>query len=385
MAFIGTLCLILVLTALAAHLCRRIGIPGVVGQLLVGLVVGTGGLQWIHSDELIHHFSEIGVILLMFLAGLESDMALLRKYFKPGMLVAIFGVIFPLLLGTGGGFAFDVTKTEAFFLGVVLAATSVSISVEVLKELQAVNTKEGSTILGASVVDDILIVLVLSISLTFLGGNQGNDQSIGITLLQQGIYFVLIYLLVKWIAPYLMHLSERIYTTASVIIMSLVICLAMSYVADFVGLSSVIGAFFAGIAVGQTKVKEQVFINVESIGYAIFIPVFFVNIGLEVELSSIVTYFPFILAFVVIAVISKLFGGYLGSKMAGFSNNSAWMVGAGMISRGEMALIVLQIGSQGGLIPERYFAPMVITILISTLVSPLILKYFAKKVLAKHA
>lgn len=385
MAFIGTLCLILVLTALAAHLCRRIGIPGVVGQLLVGLIVGTGGLQWIHSDELIHHFSEIGVILLMFLAGLESDMALLRKYFKPGMLVAIFGVIFPLLLGAGGGFAFDVTKTEAFFLGVVLAATSVSISVEVLKELQAVNTKEGSTILGASVVDDILIVLVLSISLTFLGGNQGNDQSIGITLLQQGIYFVLIYLLVKWIAPYLMHLSERIYTTASVIIMSLVICLGMSYVADFVGLSSVIGAFFAGIAVGQTKVKEQVFINVESIGYAIFIPVFFVNIGLEVELSSVVTYFPFILAFVVIAVISKLFGGYLGSKMAGFSNNSAWMVGAGMISRGEMALIVLQIGSQGGLIPERYFAPMVITILISTLVSPLILKYFAKKVLAKHA
>lgn len=385
MAFIGTLCLILILTALAAHLCRRIGIPGVVGQLLVGLIVGTGGLQWIHSDELIHHFSEIGVILLMFLAGLESDMALLRKYFKPGMLVAIFGVIFPLLLGTGGGFAFDVTKTEAFFLGVVLAATSVSISVEVLKELQAVNTKEGSTILGASVVDDILIVLVLSISLTFLGGNQGNDQSIGITLLQQGIYFVLIYLLVKWIAPYLMHLSERIYTTASVIIISLVICLAMSYVADFVGLSSVIGAFFAGIAVGQTKVKEQVFINVESIGYAIFIPVFFVNIGLEVELSSVVTYFPFILAFVVIAVISKLFGGYLGSKMAGFSNNSAWMVGAGMISRGEMALIVLQIGSQGGLIPERYFAPMVITILISTLVSPLILKYFAKKVLAKHA
>ncbi|EOT39603.1 cation:proton antiporter [Enterococcus columbae] len=383
MAFIGTLCLILVLTALAAHLCRRIGIPGVVGQLLVGLIVGTGGLQWIHSDELIHIFSEIGVILLMFLAGLESDMALLRKYFKPGMLVAIFGVIFPLLLGTGGGFAFDVTKTEAFFLGVVLAATSVSISVEVLKELQAVNTKEGSTILGASVVDDILIVLVLSISLTFLGGNQGNDQSIGITLLQQGIYFVLIYLLVKWIAPYLMHLSERIYTTASVIIMSLVICLGMSYVADFVGLSSVIGAFFAGIAVGQTKVKEQVFINVESIGYAIFIPVFFVNIGLEVELSSVVTYFPFILAFVVIAVISKLFGGYLGSKMAGFSNNSAWMVGAGMISRGEMALIVLQIGSQGGLIPEQYFAPMVITILISTLVSPLILKYFAKKVL-KH-
>lgn len=383
MEFIGILCLILVTTSLAAHICRRIGVPGVVGQLLVGLIVGAGGLNLIHSSELIHIFSEIGVILLMFLAGLESDIELLKKYFKPGMLVAIFGVIFPLLLGAGGGFIFKSTATEAFFFGVVLAATSVSISVEVLKELHAVNTKEGSTILGASVVDDILIVLVLSISLTFLGANQGNGGSLGLTLLKELIYFGLIFLLVRWIAPYLMKLSERIYTTASVIIMSLIICLGMSYVADLVGLSSVIGAFFAGIAVGQTKVKEKVFLNVEAIGYAIFIPVFFVNIGLEVELASIIKQFPFITLFVVVAVISKLFGGYLGSKMAGFSNNSAWMVGAGMISRGEMALIVLQIGQTGGLIPEKYFAPMVITILISTLVSPLILKFFAKKVL-KH-
>lgn len=384
MEFIGILCLILVTTSLAAHICRRIGVPGVVGQLLVGLIVGAGGLNLIRSSELIHIFSEIGVILLMFLAGLESDIELLKKYFKPGMLVAIFGVIFPLLLGAGGGFIFKSTATEAFFFGVVLAATSVSISVEVLKELHAVNTKEGSTILGASVVDDILIVLVLSISLTFLGANQGNGGSLGLTLLKELIYFGLIFLLVRWIAPYLMKLSERIYTTASVIIMSLIICLGMSYVADLVGLSSVIGAFFAGIAVGQTKVKEKVFLNVEAIGYAIFIPVFFVNIGLEVEIASIIKQFPFITLFVLIAVISKLFGGYLGSKMAGFSNNSAWMVGAGMISRGEMALIVLQIGQTGGLIPEKYFAPMVITILISTLVSPLILKFFAKKVL-KHA
>lgn len=384
MEFIGILCLILVTTSLTAHICRRIGVPGVVGQLLVGLIVGAGGLNLIHSSELIHIFSEIGVILLMFLAGLESDIELLKKYFKPGMLVAVFGVIFPLLLGSGGGFIFKSTATEAFFFGVVLAATSVSISVEVLKELHAVNTKEGSTILGASVVDDILIVLVLSISLTFLGANQGNGGSLGLTLLKELIYFGLIFLLVRWIAPYLMNLSEKIYTTASVIIMSLIICLGMSYVADLVGLSSVIGAFFAGIAVGQTKVKEKVFLNVEAIGYAIFIPVFFVNIGLEVELASIIKQLPFITLFVLIAVISKLFGGYLGSKMAGFSNNSAWMVGAGMISRGEMALIVLQIGQTGGLIPEKYFAPMVITILISTLVSPLILKFFSKKVL-KHA
>lgn len=380
MHFIGILCLILFATTIASHISRKLGIPAVIGQLLVGVLLGGAGLNWVHPDILVTDFSEIGVILLMFLAGLESDLSLLKKYFRPAILVAVFGIFLPVILGWGTGLGFDVTQKEALFLGIILAATSVSISVEVLKELNVVNTKEGSTILGASVLDDILVVLVLSLSLTFLTGKTEGSVSLPILILEQIFYFILIFLLVKWIAPFLMRLAEKIYANSAVIIMSLVICLSMSYVADFVGLSAVIGAFFAGIAVSQTKVQKEVFHNIEALGYSVFIPVFFVSVGLEVTFNSIADRWFFILAFTIIAILSKLIGGYIGAKAAGFSTNSSLMVGSGMISRGEMALIILQIGQQSQLIEEGYYSPLVLIILISTLVSPLVLKYFTKKI-----
>ncbi|MEB5917264.1 monovalent cation:proton antiporter-2 (CPA2) family protein [Enterococcus innesii] len=380
MHFVGILCLILITTTLFSHLARRMGVPAVIGQLLAGVLLGGAGLNWVHPDILVHDFSEIGVILLMFLAGLESDISLLKRYFRPGMLVALLGIVFPMLFGYATGVGFQSSPTEAFFFGIVLAATSVSISVEVLKELNVVNTKEGSTILGASVVDDILVVLVLSLSLSFLGGESSQATPLPVTLLVELIYFVLIFLLVKWIAPFLLALAEKLFANSAVIIMSLIICLGMAYLADLVGLSSVIGAFFAGIAVSQTKVREEVEHSVEALGYAVFIPVFFVSVGLEVDFSRLNEQLFFILAFTVVAILTKLVGGYVGAKITKFSNNSAWMVGAGMISRGEMALIILQIGQQNQLISSTLYSPLVIVVLLSTLISPLILKYFTKKI-----
>lgn len=380
MHFVGILCLILITTTLFSHLARRMGVPAVIGQLLAGVLLGGAGLNWVHPDILVHDFSEIGVILLMFLAGLESDISLLKRHFRPGMLVALLGIVFPMLFGYATGVGFQSSPTEAFFFGIVLAATSVSISVEVLKELNVVNTKEGSTILGASVVDDILVVLVLSLSLSFLGGESSQATPLPVTLLVELIYFVLIFLLVKWIAPFLLALAEKLFANSAVIIMSLIICLGMAYLADLVGLSSVIGAFFAGIAVSQTKVREEVEHSVEALGYAVFIPVFFVSVGLEVDFSRLNEQLFFILAFTVVAILTKLVGGYVGAKIAKFSNNSAWMVGAGMISRGEMALIILQIGQQNQLISSALYSPLVIVVLLSTLISPLILKYFTKKI-----
>ncbi len=380
MEFIGILCLILISTTIGSHISRRLGIPAVIGQLLVGVLLGQAGLNWVKPDILVHDFSEIGVFLLMFLAGLESDLSLLKKYFRPGMFVALLGIIFPVVFGWLTGKAFQVSGNEAIFFGIILAATSVSISVEVLKELNVVNTKEGSTILGASVVDDILVVLVLSFSLSFLTGEASSNASLPLVLIEQLIYFVFIFLLVKWIAPFLLSFAEKVYANSSIIIVSLVICLGMSYVADLVGLSSVIGAFFAGIAVSQTKVKEEVYHNVEALGYAVFIPVFFVSVGLEVDFSDFSEQLLFISILTLVAILTKLLGGYFGAQIAGFSQNSSLMVGAGMISRGEMALIILQIGQQSQLIEPQYYSPLVIVILLSTLISPLVLKYFTKKV-----
>ena len=380
MEFIGVLCLILISTTIASHFSRRFGIPAVIGQLLIGILLGNAGLKVVHPDILVEDFSEIGVILLMFLAGIESDLSLLRKYFRPGMYVAVLGNLFPVVLGTLGGNVFHIAMNQSFFLGLILAATSVSISVEVLKELNVINTKEGSTILGASVVDDILVVLIVSLSMSFLGAKGGNDGPLGIMLIEQVLFFVAIFFLIRWGAPYLMRLSKKLLAESSVIIVSLILCLSMSYLADFIGLSSVIGAFFTGVAIGQTKVWNEVQYNVEAIGYAVFIPVFFVSIGLEISFNGIGNQLLLIVTITVLAILSKLFGGFIGGKLAGFSNHSSLMVGSGMISRGEMALIIVQLGFQAQLVTKEYYSAFILVILFTTLSSPFLLKYFTRKI-----
>lgn len=177
-----------------------------------------------------------------------------------------------------------------------------------------------------------------------------------------------------------MRLSKKLLAESSVIIVSLILCLSMSYLADFIGLSSVIGAFFTGVAIGQTKVWNEVQYNVEAIGYAVFIPVFFVSIGLEISFNGIGNQLLLIVTITVLAILSKLFGGFIGGKLAGFSNHSSSMVGSGMISRGEMALIIVQLGFQAQLVTKEYYSAFILVILFTTLSSPFLLKYFTRKI-----
>ena len=181
-----------------------------------------------------------------------------------------------------------------------------------------------------------------------------------------------------------MRLSERFLLGASVTIVSLVICLGMAYLADFIGLSAVVGSFFAGIAVGQTPYRAEVDHNVEPIGYAVFIPVFFVSIGLEMSFKGIGDALWFIVLMTVLAVLTKLVGGGIGAEMAGFDFNSSYTVGAGMVSRGEMALIIAQIGYQAKLIHPEYYSAIIIVIVLTTLLAPFLLKHAAARQLKQR-
>ncbi len=385
MKFLGVLCLILVTTLLAGHFSRKIGIPAVIGQLLVGIVLGPAILNWIQPSTFIHDFSEIGVILLMFMAGLESDIGLLRRYLRPGIWVAIIGVVFPLGLVTLVSLWFHFSLLLAVFMGVIFTATSVSISVEVLRELKILDSKEGTTILAAAVVDDVLSVVILSVFVSLSGENTGGSApNLMIGFIEQILYFVGIYFVVKWIAPFLMRLSERFLLGAAVTIMSLIICLSMAYLADLIGLSAVVGSFFAGIAVGQTPYKAEIDHNVEPIGYAVFIPVFFVSIGLEMNFTGMSSALWFIIVLTIVAVLTKLIGGGLGARIAGFDLASGYTVGAGMVSRGEMALIIAQIGYQAKLIVPEYYSATIIVIVLTTLVAPFLLKHAAAKQLKSN-
>lgn len=248
--------------------------------------------------------------------------------------------------------------------------------------MKRLNGKEGTTILGAAVVDDILAVLILSVFVTLThDGGSGNQLPLQWSLLIQLVYFVAVYLFVKWVAPWVMRLGNRMLVNSAPTILSIVVCLTMAYVADLVGLSAVVGAFFAGIAVGQTNVRQEIENTVTPIGYAFFIPIFFVSIGLEMKFDGVLDQWVLILVLTILAVVTKLYGGAIGAKLTGFSWSSGLAVGAGMISRGEMALIIAQIGLSANILSGGQYSDLVIVIVLSTLIAPLMLKYYFKRVL----
>lgn len=384
MEFLGTLSLVLITTAFAGHFSRRIGIPAVIGQLLVGILLGPAVLGWIHQNAFMHFFSEIGVIILMFIAGLESDLGMLKKYLKPATAVAISGVIFPIVLVYFFGKLFHFDNEQAIFLGVTFSATSVSISVEVLKELKKLNTKEGTTILGAAVIDDIISVIILSVLVSMfsnVASAQGGHQSssLGMSFLLDAAYFVVIYFLFKWIAPKMMKIGEMLSISSSVVLMSLVLCLSMAWLAEQVGLSDVVGSFFAGVAIAQTPYKKEVDSNIEPIGYAVFIPMFFVSIGLNMTFKGFIDDLLFIIPLTLLALLTKWLGCGLGAKMLGMNFDSMNIIGSGMVSRGEMALIIAQIGFQAHLLSSEFYSGVIFVIILTTLAAPFMLKAAIKR------
>ena len=380
MHFLGELIIILIVTTLLGQLFARFNLPPVIGQLLSGIILGPAILSWIHPGNIISLFSEFGVILLMFLAGLESDLDLLKKYFKLSFTVAGIGVFLPVLFMGIASLLFGMKFLEALFIGIVFAATSVSISVEVLKDADQLHTRAGSAILGAAVVDDILAVVVLSLFTTFSheGGKSGLTDNFFLNLLIEIIYFVVVWIIYKFIAPYFMKIAEKIEVNYSIVIASLVLALAMAWAADFVGLSAVVGAFFGGLAIRQTPQYQEVNSSVSAIGYSIFIPVFFVNIGLSMTFASFIKDIWFMIIMTILALVSKFWAGKYSSEMFGFNKNDANIVGAGMISRGEVALIVAQIGITHHLFPEDIYSSLILVIIVTTVLSPFILNHYIK-------
>ncbi|MFT8323751.1 cation:proton antiporter [Oenococcus sicerae] len=373
MNFLGTLCLILVATTIAGHLSTKLNFPVVIGQLLVGVIIGPTFLNLIQANDFIKLFSEIGVVILMFMAGLESDLHLLLRFIKPSILVASTGMLLPLVSFYFIGLLFNLDNKESIFLGVIFAATSVSITVEVLKEMNQLTSQEDITILGAAVADDILSVILLSV---FTSGMA--SSKIGSMLILQILFFIILLVSIRWIIPKLMDLSAVFEIPVSEIIMALILCFGLSYVADLMGLSAVIGSFFAGIAVGQTDYKKIINKGIQPIGYGLFIPVFFISIGLNVTFKGIIDDFLLFIILTIVGIISKTIGAGAGAKLFGFSNHSSLMIGFGMVSRGEMALIIAQIGFQSHLLSIDRYSAVISAIFVCTLIAPFLLKKTAR-------
>ena len=377
MEFILYLALILLSTKVAGDISVRLGQPAVLGKLIVGILIGPAVLGWIEKDSFITHVSEIGVLLLMFIAGLETDVEQLRKNWKSAFAVAVGGIILPFIGGYGAAIAFGFSPTYALFFGVIFCATSVSISVQVLKEMNKLNSREGTTILGAAVVDDVLVVILLALIMSIVG--QGGDVNLGLLVGKKLLFFAITFVAGWLVVPRVMKWLAPLKVTEAVISAALIICFAFAYFAEWMQMAGIIGAFAAGIAVSLTPYKHDVEHKVEPIAYSIFVPVFFVSIGLNVSFDGIGSNLGMLAVITIMAIVTKLAGGWLGARVTGFDSRSSLAIGAGMISRGEVALIIAATGLQSGLLQPEYFTEIIIMVIITTLVTPPMLKMLFNK------
>ena len=375
MDYILSVSIILLASLITGKIFTKISLPPVVGQLIAGVIIGPAILNIVKPTNLISSLAELGVILLMFIAGLESDLKLLKKYFKPSIVVAIMGIIFPVVGIFCTSKLFALSNIESLFIGVIFAATSVSISVAVLKNMKALNTKPGVTILGAAVADDILSILLLSIVITFTSGSsvQGNPNIFLLILMQIG-FFIFVWILFILVNKFKIKLAP---TLAPIV--GLIVCLSLSALAEHVQISAITGAFFAGILIGQTNYKESVNHQMNQFGNLLFIPIFFVNVGLNMNISGIVENASLFLFLSIVAVITKFLGAYLGSRLFKFDRLSATEIGVGMISRGEVGLIIAEIGLKNNLISDNYYSTIIASIILTTILAPLLLKPIVMK------
>lgn len=372
--------LILLSTKVFGLLTRRIEMPQVVGALVAGLLLGPACFNIVQESEFLDHIAEIGVIVLMFSAGLETDISELKKSGRNSFVIAVIGVLVPLIAGYVLASFFN-TEPEAFlqnmFIGVILTATSVSISVETLKEMGKLSTPSGNAILGAALIDDILGI----VALTIITGMADTSVQLTEVMLKIVAFFVLAIVVGAFARKGIEKLFDRyqkVHRRFS--ILSFAFCLLFAYVAEaFFGVADITGAFIAGLIISGTSRCNYVQMRIETLSYLLISPVFFASIGLKVvlpEMSTSIMIFSVLL--LVLAILTKIVGCGLGAKLCRYENIQSLRIGIGMVSRGEVALIVASKGIKVGLMNEAFFGPIIIMVVLTTVITPILLKIVFK-------
>lgn len=376
--------LIILAAKLSGWISVRLGQPAVLGELLIGLLLGptfVDILSWppfTHelSHESVKVLAEVGVVMLMFIAGLEVNLSDMRRSGKAAAWTGTLGVFVPWVMGAAFALAFGFPLDRSLFVGIILTATSVSISAQTLIELGLLRSREGLILLGAAVFDDVLVILWLSVFLALAGGTSADPGTLGVIVLRMGAFLaaaVLVGLLllrpfVRWV--------ERLPVSASVLSAVVVTTLLYAWAAEALGgIATITGAFVAGVFFGRTHARETIESGMHALTYGFFVPIFFVSIGLDANgrvlgLDSL----GFVVGLCLVAIISKIVGCGLGARLGNLTWRQALRIGIGMVSRGEVGLIVAAIGLRDGLVSDVVYSATVLMILVTTLVTPALLR-----------
>lgn len=370
---------------LAGWVIVRLSQPTVVGEIAFGILLGPTVLDLLGhplfthaatTGETLHMFAELGVVLLMFLAGLETDIVAMRGVGLPALSSAIGGVLLPFLAGWGFGLLVGLPVNESIFIGTILTATSVSISAQTLLELNKLRSKEGMTILGAAVIDDVLGILMLSVVVALFATGGGPAPALWLVVVRMVGYFLVAILLAPVLRAFLTWFSKLPLNqplTAAALVVVLLYSLSAEYIG---GLAAITGAYLAGVLLARTEFKQKLQDVTKVFTYGFFVSIFFVDIGMRANLREALGG-PLVwlgLGIIAIAIVGKIVGSGFGAKLTGFTNQEALRVGTGMVSRGEVGLIVASIGVERQVISQEVFALMVLMVVVTTLVTPVLLR-----------
>lgn len=361
-------------------IARKCKAPQVVGQIIAGLLIGPCVLGLITESSFISELAEIGVVILMFEVGLESDLKELLKTGPVAFLIACAGVLVPLVLGSllyMGFYGMAPWGSEAFFravfIGTIMTATSVSITVASLQELGKIKTKVGTTIVSAAIIDDVIGIIVL----TFVIGFKNPDSRPGIVILKTVLFFIVAVVGGFIVYKVFAKLDQRYPHTRRIPIVSLAFCLFLAYIAEkYFGIADITGAYIAGVVLCSLSDNEYIERKSDVMSYMFFGPIFFASIGLKTSFDAMDgRLFAFCICFVLVALFAKILGCGAVSRICRFSTSDSLKIGVGMMTRGEVALIVAQKGLAAGLLTADYFTAVILLILVSSIATPIVLKF----------
>lgn len=381
-AFLITLIAIFASAKLFGELAERIGQPAVLGELIAGIVVGVSGLHLVDAhDPTIHLLSELGVILLLFMIGLETDLKKLLSVGGSALAVALVGVALPFLLGYGAGVILGYPKVLSIFLGAALTATSVGITARVLSDLGHLKDPESQVILGAAVIDDVIGLIILAV----VGGLAGGESiSVGgiarITVVAFGFVIAAI-LLGNFLAPWLIRVISKLRVAKAVLFASLMFAFVLAYLAEAVGSAMIVGAFAAGLVLNRTELGPQIEREVHDLAQ-FFIPIFFVSVGAAIDLRTLNPFDPAARPFLIFGIVLTVIA-ILGKFVAGWAARGEGLkrhvIGIGMIPRGEVGLIFARMGLAGGILSAGLYSSVAAMVIATTFITPPLLRIFLTK------
>lgn len=378
------LAIIIIFAKCFGILARRCKAPQVVGEIIAGLIIGPSVLGLVRQSDFLVDMAEVGVVLLMFSAGLETDLKELLKTGPVAFLIACAGVIVPLIGGTllyMGFYGAAPWGSEKFytavFMGVIMTATSVSITVQSLKELGKLKGRVGTTILSAAIIDDVIGIIVL----TFVIGFKNPGSSPTSVIISTLLFFIVAFAVGIVTFRIFKKLDEIYPHTQRIPILSLALCFFFAYAAEqFFGIADITGAYVAGIVLCSIQDSSYIDRKMDVSSYMIFGPVFFASIGFKTSIDHLnASLLLFSVGFVAVALVTKIIGCGLMARICRFRFGDSLKIGVGMMTRGEVALIVAQRGLAAGMLTPEYFTSVILLIIVSSIMTPIVLKLLYAK------